>query len=118
MDLPFPPPPPTEEPAADADGNTRTFAAWAKANAFVELLDACFPTRHPGVEWGFEAFEREFYIGDWPDADIESYAVISIGMLFDPQDTTARAFADFARAQAPRSWRDSDVRRWSEADDA
>lgn len=105
LELPFPSgEPPLAAPDNDADGAAHTFFAWSKAHLFAAMLETAFPDPPPGVLWGFDALERERFVGEWPDGAYEAVASIAIGILFDPADDAGRRFADHVRAQAPRVW--------------
>lgn len=105
FELSFPSgPPPLDPLSEDADGNARTLHAWARAHYFLERLKAQFPALPAQISWGYEAIERERFVGDWPDGDYESYAYIGVGLLFDPGDAEARAFAERVRAEKPAQW--------------
>lgn len=110
MSVPFPEgAPPLDPLAAGADGNAHTFFAWGRAECFRALLAAAFPDPPPGVLWGADVSEREIMMGDWPDGDIESAASVSVGVLFDPEDAAARAFAERVSAERPRAWGAADA---------
>lgn len=105
MEIPYPPEPPVfAGMPEDADGDARTMRMWARAHGFADMLATAFPDPPPGAAWAFDALEREVFIGDWPDGESDFYAYVSVGVLFDPQDAAARAFADRVRAEAPRAW--------------
>lgn len=103
--VPFPQDaPPLEVPGPGADGNTRTFFSWSRAQLFAERLEQTFPSRPNGALWGCEVLERDCLIGEWPDGDYESYAYVSVGILFDPRNVEARDFAYAVRENSPKSW--------------
>lgn len=101
LDTPAGTPPLTPLPK-DADGNTRTAHAWAVANAHAALLEAKFGPPPFRASWGFTAVEREFYRGETlAEGDYDYYAWLTLGLLFDPRDEAACAFAAGVRAGHP-----------------
>lgn len=104
-EIPYPSAAPPLTPLADeADGNARTFFAWGRAHLWADQLAKAFPDPPPGALWAFDASEHEMFVGEWPEGDLDFYASISIGLLFDPADASAAAFAERVVAERPRDW--------------
>jgi hypothetical protein len=97
--------PPVAPPPPDADGNARTAHAWATARAHATLLAETFGEPPAGASWGFTEAEREVQRGaSLHDSRYEYFAAVTLGLLYDPADAEACAFAERVRANGDLRW--------------